>query len=140
MFGPIQGDIDHLGLGLPNIVIHETLVDIHNADFSKSYGFIFTSLFEGMPNVVLEMSQHAIPMILADVGGLRDTFEDDTIMFITHEPNPNETALKFSNALDMLVSKSSTEVVAMVSSSRQQVLRRHSPMAYSANVKSLFDI
>lgn len=140
VFGPLQEDIDHLGLNLPNIVIHKPLVDVRNADFSTNYGFIFTSLFEGMPNVVLEMSQHAIPMILADVGGLRDTLDDDTVTFITHETNPNETALKFSSALDSLLSKPSTEVVAMVSGSCQQVLRRHSSTAYSANVKSLMNI
>ncbi|TCG02824.1 hypothetical protein BZM27_52990, partial [Paraburkholderia steynii] len=65
LFGPIQEDLKDLGLDLPNIHHEGILPSVAAADFGAYDGFVFTRMFEGMPNIVLEMSQHAIPLILA---------------------------------------------------------------------------
>ena len=74
LYGPLSGDLKTFGLDRPNIRHRGLLPDVMAADFGAYDGFVFTSLFEGMPHVALEMCQHAIPMIAADVGGLGDTF------------------------------------------------------------------
>ena len=53
LFGPMQESLESLGLDLPNIVWRGILDDVLNADFRDFEAFVFTSLFEGMPNVVL---------------------------------------------------------------------------------------
>ncbi|MDF2370062.1 MAG: glycosyltransferase [Rhizobiaceae bacterium] len=100
IFGPLQDDPERMGLNAPNIQIHDLVSDVSATDFTSYVAFIFTSLFEGMPNIVLEMSQHAIPMVLADIGGLRDTFDEDAVVFVKHLDLENDTARAFSRALD----------------------------------------
>jgi glycosyltransferase involved in cell wall biosynthesis len=129
MFGPLASSLDALGLAQPNIFYCGVLEDISVADFSGHDGFLFTSLFEGMPNVVLEMSQHAIPLVLAKVGGLPGTFDEKAVFFV--EPtNEDDAVTAFSRALD--------KAIAMVVAARNEVLKRHSPAAFASNVANLF--
>ncbi|MBK7953299.1 MAG: glycosyltransferase [Candidatus Accumulibacter sp.] len=138
LFGPISGSLPDLGLTAPNIRHCGILSDIASSDFSTYDGFLFTSLFEGMPNVVLEMSQHAIPMALADVGGLRGTLSDASVMFVRHGQTVEESAANYVSALEGIGNLTTLELLVMVETARAQVLRRHSPTAYHDNVARIF--
>ncbi len=140
IFGPHQADPHSLGLGLRNITLKGTLPDVSEADFSAYDGFLFTSLFEGMPNVVLEMSQQAIPMVLAEVGGLRGTLDDTAAIFVRHGNNTEESAKAFSAALDRLAALSAEEAASMAAAAHHQVLARHSPEAHAQRVALLFGL
>lgn len=136
--GPHQADPHSLGLGLRNIALKGTLPDVSDADFSAYDGFLFTSLFEGMPNVVLEMSQQAIPMVLAEVGGLRGTLDDTAAIFVRHGNSTEESVKAFSAALDRLAAMSTEEAANMAAAAHRQVLARHSPEAHAQRVALLF--
>lgn len=140
VFGPLQNSPQELGLILPNIAFMGVLSDIDAAQFGHYDGFLFTSLFEGMPNVVLEMSQHAIPLVLADVGGLRDTLDDAGAVFVAHRPELADTALSFGRALDRIADLDPEQTVAMVTASRRQVIARHAPIIHDSNVAKLFGL
>lgn len=137
LFGPLEGKLDALGLDIDNITYRGVIDDLSSADFSAHDGFIFTSLFEGMPNVVLEMSQHAVPMVLADVGGLRGTFDEAATVFVKHCATPEKTAVEFSAALDRVAGLTNAELIAMVTAARRQVLARHSPEAHLLGASNL---
>ncbi len=138
VFGPLQADADGMGLIATNIQIHDLVSDVPAADFTFYNGFVFTSLFEGMPNIVLEMSQHAIPMVLAEVGGLKDTFNEEAVVFVKHLDSAKETAGEFSNALDRVISLSPDATVAMATAARAQALARHSPNEHRRHVAAAF--
>ena len=112
--------------------------DVAATDFTDYDGFIFTSLFEGMPNVVLEMSQHAIPMVLADVGDLRMTFSDSAVLFVRHGISVGDTAVNFGCALDRIAVMTAEEITTMVEAARDQALMRHSPTVHARGVAQLF--
>lgn len=137
LFGPVQGKLDALGLDIDNITYRGVIDDLSSADFSAHDGFLFTSLFEGMPNVVLEMSQHAVPMVLADVGGLRGTFDDAAAVFVEHCATHEKTAVDFSAALDRVAGLTNAELIDMVTAARCQVLARHSPEAHLLGASKL---
>jgi glycosyltransferase involved in cell wall biosynthesis len=140
LFGPLEGNLNEMGLTLPNITYCGRLLDISSADFTEFDGFLLTSLFEGMPNIVLEMSQHAIPMILADVGGLRDTFDDSSVHFVGHDKDTLATAKAFACALDNVAVLTPSATLAMVEAARVQALARHAPDVYLKNVANIFEI
>ena len=138
IFGPVEGKLEDLGLCKRNILYKGCLPAVLEADFSRHDGFVYTSLFDGMPNVVLEMSQHAIPMVLADIGGLLDTFDDDSAVFVEHTlDDPKRTALAFDQALTRLEAMSSSEVENMVSQAYRRVKRRHSPEAFASTLREI---
>jgi glycosyltransferase involved in cell wall biosynthesis len=138
LYGPIEQPLGAQGLLLPNIRCHGMLPDVSGADFSAHDGFVFTSLVDRMPNVVLEMSQHAIPLVLADVGGLRDTLGEDAAIFVPHGGRPEDTAAAFDAALDRLLATPSGQAATMLRAARAQVLARHSPDAHARGVAALF--
>ncbi len=137
VFGPLSADMQSVGLDLPNITMRGQLANVVKADFADHDGFLFTSLFEGMPNVVLEMSQQAIPMVLADVGGLRDTFDENAVILVSHGTSTQESVAGFSAALDRVSGMSAEEVDAMAAAARLQALSRHSADIYKKNVAAL---
>lgn len=139
IFGPVQEQLDALGLDKPNVHYQGVLASVPASDFATFDGFVFTSLFEGMPNVVLEMSQHAIPLVLANVGGLKNTFDSKSAIFNDHHENPLETAHRFAAALKKISEMPEQETIAMVTSAYEQVRDSHGPDAYTQNVKKLFE-
>jgi len=140
LYGPSEGDPNEMGLTLPNITYRGLLVDASSADFTEYDGFLFTSLFEGMPNIVLEMSQHAIPMVLADVGGLRETFDDTSVIFVGHDKDIHSTASAFASALNSVAEQTPSEMLTMAEAARAQALASHAPDEYLKNIAEIFDI
>ena len=139
LFGPIQGDLREHRLLMPNISYCGVLPNVLTGDFANYDGFVFTSLFEGMPNVVLEMSQHAIPMILADVGGLRDTF-DNSVQLVPHQADYAETASGFAAALDLVAAMDGSATATMVAAARNRALSRHCSAAHARTVTKIFGL
>lgn len=68
----------------PRLVPHERLrlrgpfSDLSTL-FADGYdAFVFTSKWEGMPNILLEVGAHGIPVVAPDVGGVPELVGDDT--------------------------------------------------------------
>jgi glycosyltransferase involved in cell wall biosynthesis len=139
MFGPPQDSLRRLGLVMPNLSYCGVLPDPLAADFARYDGFVLMSLFEGMPNVALEMCQQAIPMVLADVGGLRDTF-DEGVLLVQHQVDASETASRFAAALDQVASMDGAVTAAMVMAARERALLRHSPAAHARAAAKIFGL
>lgn len=139
VYGLVQADPAELGLSRPNILLHPPLMpDVMSADFGAHDGFLFTSLFEGMPNIVLEISQLAVPMVLADVGGLRGTFGDDAALFVRQGADTAASAAAFDKALDRLATMTPEAVAAMATAARRQAVARHAPEVHARAVRELF--
>jgi glycosyltransferase involved in cell wall biosynthesis len=138
LYGPVDGSLGELGLGAPNLIHRGVLENVATHSFSEYDGFVFTSLFEGMPNVVLEMSQHAIPLVLADVGGLRGTFSEQAAIYVAHDDSSEATARLFSSALDAIIELSQDGTVEMVTRAHDQALEMHASDVYLNAVKEIF--
>ena len=110
------------------------------ANLADYDGFIFTSMFEGMPNVVLEMTSHAIPLILSAVGGLRDTFDEESVCFVDSSEDEDEMAKAFSGKMDAVRALSPAELEIRVQKVVDQVERVHNEDLYAENVLQLFGV
>ena len=90
-----------------------------------------------MPNVVLEMSQHGLPLVLADVGGLRDTFTDDDVWFVPRSADPAAHAAAFDAALSLVAALPEAERAARARRARAAVAHRHTPDAFATVIRDL---
>ncbi len=127
-----------LGLDQPNVVVGGVVEDVPGADLTGYDAFLFTSRFEGMPNTVLEMTQHALPLVLADVGGLRDTLSPSCAEFVGVQDSDDATSARFLTAMDRLASKSVDDLKVMVEAAYEHVVSRHSPEAHASRLRDLF--
>jgi glycosyltransferase involved in cell wall biosynthesis len=140
VFGPLEPNGRcHEELQLPNVELRGLVADVTAADFTAYNGFLFTSFFEGMPNVVLEMTQHAIPMVIADVGGLSHTFKEGSVLFVQHEKEIQRTADRFAATLEKLAAMTLDEVERMAHQAYECVESRHSAVAHRAAVVALLE-
>ena len=137
VYGPGGQHANHCGLVSANICIKGAIASVDDIKMSDYDGFLFTSLFEGMPNAVLEIAQLAIPMIVADVGGLRDTFSDSNVAFVdTSSPNAAE---KFVEAMNFVLSISDAELNSMLRGCREDVRISHSPEMFETKFRELLN-
>ena len=134
VFGEVQEESALHDLDASNIVVHRPIDDVAAIDPSVFHGFLFTSLFEGMPNIVLEMAGLGLPLILADVGGLRETFGDDHAVFVQHDDELLVTATAFAEALTRTRDFSADEVAERLAGARAALVARHSPEVFSHDV------
>ena len=140
IFGSLEDGLKDLCLAMPNIIYRCSVEDAAAIDLGGYDGFVFAGLADGMPNIVLEMSQHAIPMVLADNGDLRATFGDSAAMFVQHGSDAKETAANFARALDRLVTMLAEEISTMVITARDQALIRYSPAVFARVVAKIFHL
>lgn len=136
VFGPGSSNAGQFGLDRPNVRLGGVLSDVSKLNAARYDGFLFTSRFEGMPNIVLEMAQHAIPMVLSAVGGLRDTFGGDGPRFVELGHDDDSNANLFDEALSRLPS-AAVEIERLVRRAYEAVLSRHSPAVHAAAVRDL---
>lgn len=140
LYGSRFSSLDNLGLNLPNVRYQGVLNDVLAADFSGYQGFLFTSPLEGMPNIVLEMSQHAIPLIISDAGGLRETFDDQSAIIISVGQSAAANAKAFDQACDRLNLMPLAAKNKMVIEAYKAVSARHSAAHFQIKVCQVFGV
>jgi glycosyltransferase involved in cell wall biosynthesis len=111
--------------------------DINDVAFENFGMFIFTSYFEGLPNVVLEMAHRGIPIIASDVGGLRETFSKGEIDLISMEGNAEQIADRFVKAIQQTWEMSEEKVLERMDAARKAVEVRHGRRQFIENVADL---
>jgi glycosyltransferase involved in cell wall biosynthesis len=91
----------------PNLTFNGGVKSFYDIPVDRFDFLFFTSEFEGMPNVVLEAVSVGLPVIAADVGGLKEVFGHDSIIYFKNSPSPQvrlkeaERAISRAIALDM---------------------------------------
>lgn len=124
---------------IQNLHRHPVLPSLDGLSLERYDAFIFTSYFEGMPNVVLELAARGIPIIASDVGGLRETLDDGSVDYVAmSDRNATRTAQMFSSALDSVRGRSDQETLGRLRRARASVGARHSTAALARNLGEAF--
>lgn len=74
--------------------------DTLNNLYQKSHLFVFPTLFEGMPTVILEAMKYSLPILTTDVGATR-VLVDDANGWIIEKKNPSILAQALANFMDL---------------------------------------
>jgi len=121
-----------------NIEFRGSVNSVHEIDLDEFDAFLFTSKFEGMPNVVLEMAEMEIPIIAASVGGITETFGTESIFLYGNGISAQETAHRISQALDDLLSLNVTQLGERVKKARELLMAKHSQSIFKDRVAEIF--
>lgn len=123
-FGPVFSADDAKDLP-PNIKLMGVLKDLSKLPIEQYDFMLFTSYFEGMPNIVLEMAEMGIPIVASDVGGLRDTFPENTIKLVAMEGTREEMANRFRAAANEICTESHAARLSRIERTKEAVLETH---------------
>lgn len=123
----------------PNIRRLGTIAGPSEIDLAAYDVFLFTSYYEGMPNVVLEMAAAGVPVIASDVGGLRETFSADALEFVPMTGSVDAAARGFQASLARLGEASALESHQRLVDARRQVLRNHGKEPFLTSLAGLLE-
>ena len=127
VYGPMGNEsLSELGLDKENVNYLGVLPKIDATPTENYVGFLFTSDFEGMPIIVMEMTQHAIPIITTTVGSVDEDFADDEILKVNSQLDFTTKARNFVEKMDEVCSISGPNLEAMLKSAAERVRLNHS--------------
>jgi glycosyltransferase involved in cell wall biosynthesis len=91
-----------------------------------------------MPNVVLEMIAQGLPVVCTDVGGLRETFTDESIWFIKiNERNIDEVAKSFQQTLIEIHNNSAELLESKLTAAFNAIEHIHAPSNFDKSISKL---
>jgi glycosyltransferase involved in cell wall biosynthesis len=123
---------------LANIAYRGRLDDLRDLEIDDYDAFLFTSRFEGMPNIVLEMALTGLPVIAPEVGGLRETFRKDGLFFYSNRDTEHGTPVDQIERLLGQIRKLSAERLAKrTATARAEVAARHGAAQFAQGLRRL---
>jgi hypothetical protein len=101
--------------------------------------FVYTSTFDGMPNVVLEAIAAGLPVIAPDVGGIREIIGDgESGLLLPSLTDDAEMAAAYAAAI-VRMSDDGALRTRMVAAAMKRLVDRHSPAAFAEAARAIFD-
>ncbi len=73
-------DPNHQGLAAPNVVLHGAYDRFGDLVKPDHLAFVYTTAWDGMPNVLLEAAAAGLPIIAPDIGGISDFLPVDDLL------------------------------------------------------------
>jgi glycosyltransferase involved in cell wall biosynthesis len=129
----VDADTDRSFQRLPNVKFRGGYDDpvklVAGDDFAA---FMFTSRWEGLPNVVLEFGALGLPVVAALVGGLGEVIDETTGWPLAERP----TAQDYAAALDAVIANPG-EAADRADRLRARLAQRHTRAAFSTALAAI---
>ena len=102
-------------------------------------GFLYTSDYDGLPNVVLEAMANGLSVIAPDVGGIAEAVNADNGYIVKPSQNDGVYVDNYIRAIEDLFGDDEIRV-AKSKAARQLIVDRHSMTAYLAQLDEIYRI
>lgn len=124
--------------GLPNLTYRGVFDSFEQIQVGEYDAFLYTSWFDGMPNVILEAVAAGLPVVAPDVGGIREMITDGlTGILIPNDIGDEPMAHAYVAALQRL--DASPELrAALARSALSRLEQAHGPQAFMQAVRSIY--
>jgi glycosyltransferase involved in cell wall biosynthesis len=126
--------------GERNLIYHGPYADFERIAAGDYACFIYTSMFDGVPNVVLEAVSMGLPVVAPDLGGLPEIISDgETGLLLPSSGDDAEMAQCYGDAVLRLVNE--PELGARLARAALERLReRHSVERFSRQLSGILEL
>jgi glycosyltransferase involved in cell wall biosynthesis len=100
--------------------------------------FLYTSSFDGLPNVVLEAMGWGLPVIAPDVGGISEAVRDGETGFLIPDHGDDDRLIAAYVAAIQRLYQDWARTRAMAEAGRALVAQRHNRTAHKERIRQLF--
>jgi len=118
---------------LENISYHGQFNGLPSIDANNYDVFLYTSQWDGMPNVLLEAVSLGLPVIASDVGGIRELIVHEKTGFLI---TPYTDADAYADCLQHIF-ENRFMVAEIVENACQLIAERHSWEVFNKNIKKI---
>lgn len=133
MYGQAVVDSEFMLPNFNNIRYRGKFTSTEELFFENKYdAFVFTSKWEGLPNILIEAGTWGVPIIAPNVGGVAELIDSETGYLLPEKP----MAQDYLNALQMIRSDPS-EAVRRASNLLDLILKRHNWESFINDVRSI---
>ena len=99
---------------------------------------LYTSTFDGLPNVVLEAMGWGLPVIAPDVGGISEAVRDGETGFLIPDHGDDDRLIAAYVAAIQRLYQDWARTRAMAEAGRALVAHRHNRTAHQERIRQLF--
>lgn len=103
-------------------------------DISQYDAFLYTSMFDGTPNILIEMGLAKLPIISSAIGGIPELLQQDALLIT----NPNDTEA-FSQAVKALLDDPQP-FYARANALYQRLEAHHTYPAFEKDIESMLQL
>ena len=126
--------------GLPNLIYEGPFTSFQDIGAGDYAGFVYTSLFDGMPNVVLEAVSMGLPVIAPDVGGIAEIIIDgETGILLSSLEDEDTMAALYVAAIVRLIDDPDLRV-ALADAAFSRLVEQHSPQLFVQRLKEILGL
>lgn len=90
-----EGEATDIFAGADNIVYHGPFDGFQSTNPARYDALIYTSLFDGLPNIVLEAMAEGLPVVAPAIGGIPEVLGPDTGYVIEDDPDEDVLAGRY---------------------------------------------
>jgi glycosyltransferase involved in cell wall biosynthesis len=124
--------------GLPNIRYGGEFTSFAALRPTQYHGFLYTTAYDGLPNVVLEALAAGLPVIAPDIGGLGEAVVDgETGILIGDDPDDEVMLERYVTAAARLFASEDVRA-QMGRNARWRIETRHAKAAFLDQLRDLF--
>lgn len=135
MYGSLESGFESLVSGLPVNVVYKGSYDgFDSIDSSKYDIYLYTSLFDGVPNMILEAASAGLPIIASDVGGISEFLTSKTGVCIQNIYDPQ----KYVDAINFLAENERIRK-ELGAGAYKKIHTNYSRARYNESVKLILD-
>lgn len=124
--------------GLSNVSYQGAFSDFMALPLGKYDLFLYTSFFDGIPNVLLEAMSAGLPVMAPDVGGISELIENRKTGILISQSFDDATLMKSYVAIirEMCCEKRGLDHLAQ--GAMELILNRHSAREYASTVRRIY--
>lgn len=138
---PDDGTDPHVlfGDGASGLDYHGGFSGFQELPVSSYDAFLYTSGYDGLPNILLEALAAGLPVIAPDVGGIKEVVLPGVTGWLVQGDDDQALITGYVRAIGELYGNWKA-VPAMASNGRELIERQHGASAFSQRVGEVFDI
>jgi len=121
-------------LTLPNVEFLGEYQHIDKLDINAYDLYLFTSKFEGIPTIILDMAMLGIPIVSANVGGISEVLGRDYPLLVQESDNDEAYVEKIRYFY-----RNEEEVLSKTKKIREYIIEAHNESTFQSEYKSIVE-
>ncbi|GBQ26513.1 hypothetical protein AA0472_2137 [Acetobacter estunensis NRIC 0472] len=124
----------------PNVTYMGAFAGLDSIPFTDQDAFLYTSLFDGMPNIILEAIEKKVPIISVNVGGVSELLTEDTAFLVRETADDRDLVLRYVEQIERFMDCSADELRERVERLYGKYSRQHEAQIYDKKVSEIYSV
>jgi glycosyltransferase involved in cell wall biosynthesis len=132
---PVLDQMPSLDDAPENLIINSPFNSYSELELDKSDGFLYTSAWDGLPTILIELGALGVPIVASAVGGVPELIDENTGWLVAHDADVGE----YVAAIREMLSEPNDKVERARKLSRR-VANRHNEKVYSRKLQEVISV